>query len=66
MASQSAPNCKQENKRKQTNKRKQKSHKHAIFAFFCLISAQFVRIIPGGGGGGGRRKEKDGDARRLG
>ena len=41
MASQSAPNCKQ----KKENKRKQKSHKHVIFAFFCLISAQFVMIM---------------------
>ena len=39
MASQSAPNCKQK------NKRKQKSHKHAIFAFCFLISAQFVMIM---------------------
>ena len=39
MASQSAPYCKQK------NKRKQKSHKHVIFAFFCLISAQFLMIM---------------------
>ena len=45
LASQSAPNCKQKEKNKQRNKRKQKSHKHVIFAFFCLISAQFVMIM---------------------
>ena len=39
MASQLAPNSKQK------NKRKQKSQKHVIFAFFCLISAQFVMIM---------------------
>ena len=44
-ASQSAPNCKEKKKRKQKNRRTQKSHKHVIFAFFCLISAQFVRIM---------------------
>ena len=37
-SAQSAPNCEQ-------MKRKQKSHKHVIFAFFCLISAQFVMIM---------------------
>ena len=36
MASQSAPNCKQ---------KKTKEQKHVIFAFFCLISAQFVMIM---------------------
>ena len=46
MASQSAPNCKQKKtKENKKNKRKQKSHKHVIFAFFCLISAQFVIIM---------------------
>ena len=45
MASQSAPNGKQKKKRKQKNRRTQKSHKHVIFAFFCLISAQFVVIM---------------------
>jgi len=33
------------NKRKQKNKGKQKSHKHVIFAFFCLISTQFVMTM---------------------
>ena len=47
MASQSAPNCKQKKTRKQKNRRMQKSHKHVIFAFFCLISAQFVMIMYG-------------------
>ena len=42
MASQSAPNCKQKKKK---NRKTQKSHKHVIFAFFCLISAQFVMIM---------------------
>ena len=46
MASQSAPNCKQKKtKENKKNKRKQKSHKHVIFAFFCLINAQFVIIM---------------------
>ena len=45
MASQLAPNCKQKKENKQKNKRKQKSQKHVIFAFFCLISAQFVMIM---------------------
>ena len=45
MASQSAPNCKQKKTRKQKNRRTQKSHKHVIFAFFCLISAQFLMIM---------------------
>ena len=45
MASQSVPNCKQKKKRKQKNRRAQKSHKLVIFAFFCLISAQFVMIM---------------------
>ena len=44
-ASQSAPNCKEKKKRKQKNRRTQKSYKDVIFAFFCLISAQFVRIM---------------------
>ena len=46
MASESAPNGKQKKKRKQKNRRTQNSHKHVIFAFFCLISAQFVMIMP--------------------
>jgi len=33
------------NKTKKRNKRKQKSHKYVIFAFICLISAQFVMIM---------------------
>ena len=45
MASQSAPNCKQKKTRKQKNKRMQKSHRRVIFAFFCLISPQFVMMM---------------------
>ena len=48
LASQSAPNCKQKkknNNNNKKNKRKKKSHKHVIFAFFCLISTQFVMIM---------------------
>ena len=45
MASQSAPNYKQKKKRKQKSRRKQKSQKRVIFAFFCLISAQFIMIV---------------------
>ena len=36
------------NKRKKENRKTEegkKSHKHVIFAFFCLISAQFVMIM---------------------
>ena len=44
MASQSAPNCKQKKQIKQRTE-EHKNHKHVIFAFFCLISAQFVMIM---------------------